>query len=61
MVRAERANPAPPYGQHDRKAFVFYAFPNECTKLLLNDDDHGDFGVDNSCPVDVNVDESSPQ
>ena len=39
----------------------FYAFPNECTKLLLNDDDHGDFGFKNSCPVDVNVDESSPQ
>ena len=33
----------------------FYAFPNECTKLLLNDVDHGDFGVINSCQVDVNI------
>ena len=61
--RGEGANPTsnPPYRKYDRKISVFYAFPYESTKLLLNNGDQGDFGFINSFQVDVNVDESSPQ
>ena len=39
--RGEGANPTsnPPYRKYDRKISVFYAFPYESKKLLLNNGD----------------------